>query len=617
MPRPSPRCDWLALWILWSAWCAVSGWVLSAFGQLDRVGYAACIALFLIGVAIKRRFWEIRTARPSFLVRRSTYARLLPAGWLVLALLALVGGLIYYPDNYDYLSYRFPRVLHWWWTRHWYWIETPNERQNIPSVGMEWLMAPLFVLFRTDRHCFLINGGSFLFMPGLIFSVFRSLGISGRVAWWWMWLLPTGFCFLLQAASMGNDGFAAVYFLAALYYAFRADERSPQALVLSVLSIALITGVKPSNLPLVLPWLAVLWLRRGPVLDSVRPLFLLGACIVGAVCSFLPTAVANIHYTGNYSGDPQNFHQVQIKRPRIGIIGNSIEIATANFAPPLWPREIQWPTETEVTRALRPDYPRFGYSNSPFPIEEVSGVGLGVTVLTGLGMVYGLGNRRRRLGQVAWVIGVTTLLAWLGYMAKMGSEAAPRLVAPYYVLGIAALLLLLPPDGRITHRRVWRGVGYVTMISAILLLIINPARPLLEVRWIAGGLHALRVPDAAVARLESNFQRREVRRDFLGALREKIPKSETVVGFLSGSNDPGVSLWLPFGSHEVINLLPTSDPAACHVRYVVVSAIALRDIYRMTLPDLLAKWRMKVVQTEDATYKTPKEPDTWYLLQSN
>ena len=55
-----------------------------------------------------------------------------------------------------------------------------------------------------------------------MFSVFTRLGVRRRVAWSWMWLVPTGYCFLLQAGSIGNDLFGAPFALAAVDFALRA-----------------------------------------------------------------------------------------------------------------------------------------------------------------------------------------------------------------------------------------------------------------------------------------------------------------------------------------------------------------------------------------------------------
>ena len=191
------RCDWLALWILVSAWCSLTGWALSAFGQLDRAGYAFAFLVLAGGVLLGRKELGLPATRPVFLLRLSTYrGSWLPRLWLALAVLSFIGGLLYHPDDFDYLTYRFPRLLHWSWAHHWYWIHTINERLNLSAPGFEWLMAPLFILFHTDRLFFLINVLSYLFLPGLVFSVFGRLGIQRRVAWWWMWTLPAGFCYV-------------------------------------------------------------------------------------------------------------------------------------------------------------------------------------------------------------------------------------------------------------------------------------------------------------------------------------------------------------------------------------------------------------------------------------
>jgi hypothetical protein len=142
--------------------------------------------------------------------------------FLFYAVLALVVGALYAPANYDALTYRLPRVLHWLAEQRWHWIATNNERMNISASGFEWLMAPVIALARSDRLLFLINVTAYLLMPGMIYGAFTRLGINRRVAWHWMWLLPAGYCYATEAGSIGNDMIGAVYLLAALYYTLRA-----------------------------------------------------------------------------------------------------------------------------------------------------------------------------------------------------------------------------------------------------------------------------------------------------------------------------------------------------------------------------------------------------------
>jgi hypothetical protein len=63
----------------------------------------------------------------------------------------------------------------------------------------------------------------------------------------------------LQAGSIANDLFGAVFALAAVDYALRARMGgSRTAFFTSILAAALMTSAKTANLPLLLPWLVAL-----------------------------------------------------------------------------------------------------------------------------------------------------------------------------------------------------------------------------------------------------------------------------------------------------------------------------------------------------------------------
>ena len=200
-------------------------------------------------------------------------------------------------------------------------------------------------------------------------------------------------------------------------------------------------------------------------------------------------------------------------------------------------------------------------------------------------------------------------------MAKMGSEAAPRLVAAYYPVTIAALLLLLPPDGRTVHRRWWRAIAYAAMIMAFVLIVLNPARPLLPERWIIGGLRLLHPPASAVAHLEAHYRLRALRRDGLAPLRAAIPPTETIIGCVSGDDNPSISLWLPFGSREVVEVMPgTARPDERRIRYVVVDGNFLRARYHLAPGDLFGPGSATVVRREDISFQGSHAHGDWYLL---
>ena len=241
-------------WILWSAFLSGAGWVLSSLHQLNRVGY---LCVFVLGAAAwcwrkiaERAAGKTISNRPAprsdwLRVLRSRFRRPAPLLFLMTALLAFAGGAIYEQLNIDTLCYRLPRVLHWLAEGKWHWIRTSDERMNVAGCGLEWLTAPLLLFTRSDRLVFLINWVSYLLLPGLMFSVFTRVGVPGRVAWWWMWIISSGWCYALQAGSVLNDAFIVIYALAAVDFALRAwqSQRVSDAW-LSILAAALLTGAK-------------------------------------------------------------------------------------------------------------------------------------------------------------------------------------------------------------------------------------------------------------------------------------------------------------------------------------------------------------------------------------
>jgi len=557
---------------------------------------------------------------------------LAPKLWLLLAVFALAGGIAYSPNNYDYLTYRFPRVLHWSWEHGWNWITTlngittVNERMNYSGTGFEWLMAPLFIVFKTDRLFFLINFISYLLLPGVIFSVFSRLGISKRISWWWMWVLPCGYCYILQAASAGNDSFAALYFLASLHYLYRANGSSAaRNLTLSCLAIALMTGAKASNLPLVLPWLIILFFHRGNFPGKVRPMRIALVLCVAAAVSFLPMALLNIHFTGNYTGDPRNKGNMRVSRPVSGVLGNSLQMAKDNLAPPLMPRSIDWepmlPSHLK-TNILR-DFPRLDLHWGELQIEEGAGAGLGIVLFLSLFIVGGIGTRAAYPGKVIarnrqalWVIGAS-VIAWSAYMSKMGSEATSRLIAAYYPLLIAGVLVMVSLDGRMVRRRVFEWGGILTMLSALPLVVLSPARPLFPVQVVSNILTTNHVSPAIIERYNRVYSVYAARADAFKELTASIPPGEPIIGFLQWSNAPEAALWRPFGTRKIVEVTPEDSAEqvkAQGIHFVVVSEDALAYRYHTTVDLLTAKWSGSLVEKKDLILSAHRGLETWYLL---
>jgi hypothetical protein len=180
---------------------------------------------------------------------------------------------MYAPNNFDSLTYRFPRVLHWISEGGWHWIPTKCLRMNAYSPGMEWMTVPLYLFTHSDRLFFLLNIISYLLLPGLIFSAFRELGVKPTVCWQWMWLIPCGYCFVLQAGSVANDTIGVSYCLAAIVFAARAVRRGNIGdFFVASLAAGLVTGLKGTNLPRFDRWIGILSAPGGSQSDPCRTL---------------------------------------------------------------------------------------------------------------------------------------------------------------------------------------------------------------------------------------------------------------------------------------------------------------------------------------------------------
>jgi hypothetical protein len=610
----------------------VAGWLLSALGQLNMAGYAVFGAAGAAGLWFGRRALGLTSPRGRCHWRkvRARFRRWLPACFAALAFLVFLGGALYPPTNHTAMTYRTPRVLHWLAEGHWHWIHTPNYRMNDRCCGFEWLTAPVLLFAQTDRGLFLINFISFLLLPGLTFSVLRRLGVRPRVAWPWMWLLPTGYNFLLQAGSIGNDTFPTIYALAAVDFGLRAwESRRLSDLWLSILSAALLTGTKATNLPLLLPWgLVVL-----PLLPRLlrRPAATLALVLLAATVSFLPTAALNIHYCGDWSGLRLERTGMDMKSPMVGVWGNAL-LLLKNFVPPFFPQAAWWnqAAPTLLPHALlAPMEANFEQGFTvlwELPMEDGTGIGFGLSWLL---LVSVLAAWRVRSAPAAdwpgnaslprglrWLVLVAPWGSLLAYAMKSGIVDAPRLISAYY-----PLLLPLPLIGAgqavIVRRRWWRAFAWGVVLLAAPVLVLTPGRPLWPAQTVLKKLLALKPGHRLLTRALTVYSVYDVRSDPLAGVRALLPKGLSVVGFLGTSDDIDISLWRPFGARRVEHILLSDSREQIrqrHIQYAVVGEVNLLENHT-TFAEWQAKTGAELVATATGTMTVIQGPHSWYIVR--
>ena len=604
------------IWLIYATWASLCGWVLSALHCLNASGYAIAA---LPGIAAVIAWW--RYSRPTRPLARSGIRGLRRlktspafAGWAGVSLLILIGALANAPTNHDGLTYRLPRLLYWIQENGWFWIDGIDFRMDIAGVGSEWMMAPLLLLFRTDRVLFLLNFLPFLLLPGLFFSAALGLGLRAKIASRWMWIWPLAYGLAMQAGSIGNDALGAALGLAALAFAAEARHGHPRVcLVLSALAAALMTGIKVTTLPLGLP-IAVFWIWQAWHLLGMRPMLRtgLGIAPVAILCSFLPIALLCWKNTGSWNANPNNRLGIETEHPVAGIVGNGIDVAQEALALPVFPgvkkldawvakRTDHWPPY----RWVADRYPSYDLRiSNELPTEERSGIGLGVSLLALLWCAAALWKRpagpsgRTLIGLV--FIGAV-VISFLTFLAKAGGDDSPRLMLPFTPFLALGLLLCLPSSLRFPNKH-WAWLPALFLIPTLLL---NPNRPL-----ISGTTVALLpgVPVSIKNRLTEVGKVYRARNDLLSSLREVIPAGSTVA-FAGDGDNPSYSLFKPFGRLSIIDLKPSREARADWV-------VGTRKGIELRTGKTLEDWeRSRFVRLRERviTDKVSWGPETWFV----
>ncbi|MBC8094853.1 MAG: hypothetical protein H7Y43_03475 [Akkermansiaceae bacterium] len=551
--------------------------------------------------------------------------------FLFLAVLAILGGVLYAPTNYDALAYRTPRVLNWLAENQWHWVHTDFPRLNTRSSGIEWITAPLFLFSHTDRLEFIINSISFLFLPGLTFSILTRLKVARRTAWFWMWLFPGGYCFLLQAGSIANDLFGAVCAMAAFHFALQArEDRKIRQVWFSILAAALMTAGKATNLLLLLPWGVALLPSLRVLL--VRPLATAGVMIFAGSASLLPTAFLNLRYCGDWKGLAAEPVPFGAGGPVLHVLVNSILLPLHNIAPPIFPFSRAWDGLVQSTlpasfllrlqQHFEPESARLAIGE--MQMEESAGLGMGLALLV---LAVGFLKIKRR----AWPSGTNliksalryetliSLGAWAAlvvFMAQSSLTGPARYLAPFWILLIAPILKG-PEAWQLTYSRRWRMAGMFTFLLAGILLALTPPRPL----WPAA--YALRLFDAEhssnplIKRAWSVYSVYGGRGDAFSAVRQVLPADANPLGLITW-DDPEASLWFPFGSRRIVHICRTDGPVEVRqtgVKYVLIHEWALSSLQNKTLPGWLSENHAEVIHHFRLALRAKRGPTDWYLVK--
>jgi len=430
--------------------------------------------------------------------------------------------------------------------------------------------------------------------------------------------------------SLSNDTTPAFYALAAVDFGLCAwSSRRMGDLGLSILSAALLTGAKVSNVPLLLPW-AVVVLALLPRLMR-RPAVMLLLVVVAASVSLLPTAVLNARYCGDWSGLKLEHAVTEMKHPVVGLWGNTLLLAK-NLAPPFFPAA-RWWNQSALTLLPRPvvdpmvaNFEAGFYTLGELPVEDSAGLGFGVSwlFLISVGVAWwirraptsqGAGNHSLPCGLRRAAL-VAPWISLLAYFSKAALMDLPRHISGYYPL-LAPALLIGTGQAVIVRRRWWRALALGVMLLAGVVVVLTPGRPLWPAQTILSKLVAWKPGQPLLKRALSVYSVYGVRSDPLANVRALLPPGLKVVGFMGTADDIDISLWRPLGSRRVKHILLSDSREEIRqwgIQYAVVGELNLLE-HKTTLADWQKRSGAELVATAIATVSLTQGPHSWYVVR--
>jgi hypothetical protein len=356
--------------------------------------------------------------------------------------------------------------------------------------------------------------------------------------------------------------------------------------------------------------------------------------LLAALVSFLPIAILNTHYAGDWMASKLEPPCCIMKNPAVGLYGNTLQLLFNNFVPPVFPLAGWWNEHIEsflpasMVAAARKNFD-CSVGGGPFSVPELqtddyAGIGFGVCVLLVVSVLAPLWVRRSKPGAPAagpippelclWVR-IAPWISLAAYCMGTGMVTSARLIAPYYPF-LLPLLLVGPAQSEIIRRRWWHAMTGGVLILAFVVLVLSPDRPLWPAQTVLTKLAAKHPDQRLLTRALRVYAVYAGRSDSLAGGRDQLPPGIKAVGFIGTGDDVAISLWRPYGQRHVEIFLLTDPPEQIRqrVQYVVIGEAILK-LSGTTIDDWLQKSGAELVATTNATQRVAEGPQPWYVVR--
>ena len=539
--------------------------------------------------------------------------------------LMVTAGLLYPPTMLDSLSYRLPRIFAWLQEGHIQYLPSSEERLNYMPHSWSLCILPLLQA-SGDRLEWVWSFVSWIALSLMAYEWALELNTDlqgeasvrpgGRSrARQMAFIAATSMFAVLQAESSANDLFATATLLLALRFVMDFEKtRRWTEINWAVLSFCLAGGTKPQYCVFGLP--LMLWFFAAPSKPwkSFRWIWTPVVAVVWVLCSPVPSFAMNVHTYGTIAGPGLNQSITGKGPPWNWVLGGTM-IAWQAIQPPVSPAGLFNDRLSKAVEksGLQKVTPRFNLRVSLVCLVDTASLGLVASAAWAWGIYLAL--RHRRVSWQSWrtlalMAGVFSLFIAL---SRMVSETCGRANCGFLYF---ALPLSMAGWSLISVRKM-KVVFYLSLLSALTALILNPARPLWPSQWAHNELDRSVRFNWLDSKLEPYFKFTE-RATTARELITRIPLKEKQFVVLAGDDRPLLPMFRPYDSgRKVLFLSNHSAPDSLNqlaVNYVIIGGGAEDDF-----PELCAYLRQtndfELIESRDYTSKLKRGAETWQLFR--
>ena len=159
----------------------------------------------------------------------------------------------------------------------------------------------------------------------------------------------------------------------------------------------------------------------------------------------------------------------------------------------------------------------------------------------------------------------------------------------------------------------WQIIAVLVALSILPAVILTPSRPLWPARSaLLARLVAKKPGNALLARAQVVYEVYATRHDDIAPLKPLLPADGRAVGYVRSENDIEAPLWQPYGSRQIVELLPpTPDVSRFEHSVIIGSAPGMRQKFDLTPEDFAAKVGGHILGRASFLVKASAGPQEW------